>query len=555
MVEDWISTKVYDQHDVVTHENKIYFSLVDKNGGFKPTFITPKLTRDITISDKWVSEDYFVWEPSYTTNVDRVLTTEEVTFGDNYSKVSEFGISNLAIIGLNLVFDRRTNKEAFAIASFLENKGGERFIFKAPAPYNQNFYFICRSWEVTQVFKDDNTVTATFEEVGVGEPKAEFNKSVILDTEAFCDFSCSNSVSFLNVSTCCADPDGDFGDSLFVFYAENSSDEPEEFVVKGEVYTFDVRADIPDNTSEYLYKPINFNGMVLGFAKISRSAGPKPSPCSEVRTYNLDGIDVAIWVEAFGTKGSLYKNSDDADGYVTPQYFPIIRSIFPNEIAATSYTFVDTALGRTGKFDLQTALSHYWLVDTWNFRYSALFNFRNDPVEQITKEQFFGFSVFPDGTTLNNLIQLHGHSQKALSEKTTLGLFTANTVSAALENPSFKDKVAFKLIFTYLTGVKFHAFVPTFSHDPVGLQPNLYGPGPYTYGSFTIDKIDVDNPLMEVNWFTSGVHKAGTVEIKPNSYRRVKLPAWLAPNGESDRCFNSLASNYERSLLGKVILS
>mgnify|MGYP001188565944 FL=1 len=106
----------------------------------------------------------FIWTPSYNQSAEispRVLT---VRFGDGYTQRTPDGINN-NLLNLDLTFENRSEKEATAIAHFLNvRRGAEAFAYTPPSPYATQKLFICKSFSSTFVFNDNFTVSAKFEE-------------------------------------------------------------------------------------------------------------------------------------------------------------------------------------------------------------------------------------------------------------------------------------------------------------------------------------------------------------------------------------------------------
>ena len=70
---------------------------------------------------------------------------------------------NKNILDLSLSFTNRSDKEAFAILKFLDDKCGFKlFEFTLPEPYNKRLTFYCPEWSHTYKFKDNHDVNVKF---------------------------------------------------------------------------------------------------------------------------------------------------------------------------------------------------------------------------------------------------------------------------------------------------------------------------------------------------------------------------------------------------------
>ena len=106
----------------------------------------------------------FIWTPSYNQSAEISPRVLAVRFGDGYTQRIPDGINN-NLLNLDLTFENRSEKEATAIAHFLNvRRGAEPFAYTPPSPYATQKLFICKSFTSTFVFNDNFTVNAKFEE-------------------------------------------------------------------------------------------------------------------------------------------------------------------------------------------------------------------------------------------------------------------------------------------------------------------------------------------------------------------------------------------------------
>lgn len=159
-VATWSATPFYKRHDITLYNSKYYYALKDIPAGslFSLTYWGGYTTY------LGASRPYFLWIPSYGANVEhnpRVLTTQ---FGDGYEQRMADGINNL-LLSFDFTFEQRGSNEAAAIIHFLtQRKGVETFGFVPPFPYNKIGLYACKNWSHTEVFHENHTIKARFEE-------------------------------------------------------------------------------------------------------------------------------------------------------------------------------------------------------------------------------------------------------------------------------------------------------------------------------------------------------------------------------------------------------
>jgi phage-related protein len=108
---------------------------------------------------------HFFWVPDYGAAVQSEPKVEVIQFGDGYEQRTAQNIS-ANLIKLSLSFQQRDEKEATAIAHFLNTRGAkEAFAFTPPSPYGSIKKFVCRSWDVKMTFQNNYGIDCTFEEV------------------------------------------------------------------------------------------------------------------------------------------------------------------------------------------------------------------------------------------------------------------------------------------------------------------------------------------------------------------------------------------------------
>jgi len=108
---------------------------------------------------------HFFWSPSYSATVSMQPANKSIVFGDGYEQSSSESLSD-PLLMLNLKFENRDDYEAAAINHFLDNAGGiQKFVFRAPRPFSSRKVFVCRDWSSSYTYKNNHSISATFEEV------------------------------------------------------------------------------------------------------------------------------------------------------------------------------------------------------------------------------------------------------------------------------------------------------------------------------------------------------------------------------------------------------
>lgn len=163
MAESWNGTVEYEANDIVSYNGRLYFALRDSIGKQPAGYSVDYYPQDVAF---WTTDEVFTWEPSYEPNLQFKPKTRQ--FNDNmqiFQNVRADGINTNPLI-LELTFDIRDNNETEAILTFLRNrKGAYSFSYTLPSPYSATRKFICKNFGNNMKFYDNNTITATFEEI------------------------------------------------------------------------------------------------------------------------------------------------------------------------------------------------------------------------------------------------------------------------------------------------------------------------------------------------------------------------------------------------------
>lgn len=165
-ISTWSTGTTYSKNDIVkygTTTTYYFYSLVDNNVGIAPAISSNTWGGVANLNG--VDKPVFNWTPSYNFNVSSAPLVRSIRFGEGYEQRLREGLNN-NLIKIDLNFDKRNLKEATAIIHFLsERAAAESFIFTVPDPYSVRKLFVARDWAVSQVFINNFTVTAVFEEV------------------------------------------------------------------------------------------------------------------------------------------------------------------------------------------------------------------------------------------------------------------------------------------------------------------------------------------------------------------------------------------------------
>lgn len=187
-VTTWAVGTGYDKNDIVKPSSDItlhYYAREDHtsgstgtsgssgsggSSGYEGNFSSDKYRWDGVLRVGEVDAAHFFWKPDYGTVYTVNPRVKKLKFGDSYTQRTSKDVDNI-ILKLDLKFTNRNEKEISAIVHFLNlRKGYKQFVYIPPDPYatlslNYPKRFICRNWDLQYVFKNSNSLNATFEEV------------------------------------------------------------------------------------------------------------------------------------------------------------------------------------------------------------------------------------------------------------------------------------------------------------------------------------------------------------------------------------------------------
>lgn len=159
----WATSTYYSKNSRVLYNSKQYYSLSNHTSG--ASFDSSLWGGYATFSKTGEEKPEFIWIPSYNKRVNHSPKSKTIKFGDGYEQRTQDGINN-ELLNISLSFDGRDLLETEAILNFLYRmKGYLGFIYTPSAPYNSQKLYVCRNYEATQVFFNNFSITATFDEV------------------------------------------------------------------------------------------------------------------------------------------------------------------------------------------------------------------------------------------------------------------------------------------------------------------------------------------------------------------------------------------------------
>ena len=159
----WEAGKSYSIYDIYKYAGFYYYAITNHNSG---TTFNSAYSNGVKVFSGQ-NKPFFFFIPSYNSELNIQPTVKRTQFGDGYVQRVPENINSI-LLPFNLTFDRRTDAETRAILHFLNaRKGSESFVFLPPFPYNQYKLFVCENWTHSQVFVDNHTIRAVFQETPI----------------------------------------------------------------------------------------------------------------------------------------------------------------------------------------------------------------------------------------------------------------------------------------------------------------------------------------------------------------------------------------------------
>lgn len=161
---DWVGGTSYVLHDIVKYDSSFYYATTPHSSSQTPGLGSSYWGGKIAYLTS--SKPHFIFRPSYGHKVNVNGALKLVQFGEGYQQRVPDGINN-TLVKIDYAFLLRGNNETAAITHFLEKRCslGESFIFTPPAPFNTAKLFYCPQFDVENIFFENSTIIAKFEEV------------------------------------------------------------------------------------------------------------------------------------------------------------------------------------------------------------------------------------------------------------------------------------------------------------------------------------------------------------------------------------------------------
>jgi phage-related protein len=182
-IRNWVnvgSSYQFTKNDIVKHLNNFYYAVKDhEKGGDNTTApiidngnnnfkLNLEYWDGVTILQDNSRIPKFFWMASYTSTTSHKPLITVIRFGNGYEQRINKNI-NPDLKTFQLKFELKTEKEAYAIVHFLQDKSATKaFAYDPPTIYSEQTYrtkYVCREWETNFNFKENYAINAKFDEV------------------------------------------------------------------------------------------------------------------------------------------------------------------------------------------------------------------------------------------------------------------------------------------------------------------------------------------------------------------------------------------------------
>ena len=159
-IRPFILNNIYNKHDVIYYKNPSVIS-----GGYY--WYTGDASTSLNLSQSPTGiNSLFTKDFYFKPDLDFAIPLKPRFLKNEYEMTSvafeQDGI-NKNILDLSLSFTNRSDKEAFAVLKFLDDRCGFKlFEFTLPEPYNKQLTFYCPEWSHTYKFKDNHDINVKF---------------------------------------------------------------------------------------------------------------------------------------------------------------------------------------------------------------------------------------------------------------------------------------------------------------------------------------------------------------------------------------------------------
>ena len=170
----WNSSTTYSKNDIVKWElgsagrtaRRYWYALSSVPVNVEPSTTSGQAYWGGMKSSNGKDRPHFLWTPSYQTSSNFAPIVKVVKFGDGYEQRISPNINN-NLLKLDVRFELRSTAETQSILHFLHARAGvEPFIFEPPEPLNsiKDQFFVCRNWNNTFNFFNNQTLSVTFDQ-------------------------------------------------------------------------------------------------------------------------------------------------------------------------------------------------------------------------------------------------------------------------------------------------------------------------------------------------------------------------------------------------------
>jgi phage-related protein len=160
---EWNGNTLYKVNDIVKYNGHFYYAKAQHTSS--TIFTDDNAYWDGTAAEFGIFVPLFFWKPSYDSTMTMEPRVKSIKFGDGYEQRVKDGVYN-TLLKTTLTFDKKSNAEAKAISHFLHSRAGVYYFLYTPLPpYDKRRRFICRVFDISTTFFDNNKITAAFEEV------------------------------------------------------------------------------------------------------------------------------------------------------------------------------------------------------------------------------------------------------------------------------------------------------------------------------------------------------------------------------------------------------
>lgn len=149
--------------DLTFFKNDIVFMTVGSNRVYYYSLANDNINNSPDASPDFWSASFF-WLPDYSSSIDITPRKIEIKYGDGYAQRSRDGINTSPLI-FSLSFNGRTDKEAAAIAHFIEQRGGvDSFVYNHATIFNKTgLKYIAKDCKISHQSYNLNNLSVTLE--------------------------------------------------------------------------------------------------------------------------------------------------------------------------------------------------------------------------------------------------------------------------------------------------------------------------------------------------------------------------------------------------------